>query len=66
MKKDDKKRGPRVGGLPQAISDEAYRRILKDLEEAKGKVEEEKERQKNERKAVQEAKKKETEEKKHQ
>ena len=35
VKKDDKKRGPRVCGLPQAISDKAYRRILKDQEEAK-------------------------------
>ena len=43
VKKDDKKRGLRVGGLPRAISNEAYRRILKDREEAKRKVEEEKE-----------------------
>ena len=65
VKKDDKKRGPRVGGLPWTISDEAYRRILKDQEEAKWKVEEEKEQWRNEQKAAQEAKKKETEEKKH-
>ena len=63
-KKNERKSGERVGGLPRAVSDATYRRILQDREEAKRKVEEEKERRKEERKAIQERKKKEVEEKK--